>query len=257
MTAAAPLAGRVALVTGSSRGIGRAIAVTLASKGADVLVNYRRRPEEAGRTVAAIERLGRRAVAVQANMARPGDISNMFAVLERELGGLDFLVCNAGGGMQSTLLDATPKAWDLAMNVNARGYLLCAQAAFPLMKRRGGGRILALTAVEGIERVFPSYGTVAASKAAANALTVYLAAELGPHGIAVNAVSPGFVDTEALGHYDYGQEALGKARRLTPSGRVTTPEDAAALVAFLCQDDAGQVSGQIIQVDGGFCRVLP
>ena len=128
-----PFAGKVALVTGSSRGIGRAIALRLARDGADVVVNFRKRDDEAHATAAAIEELGVRALPIQANMADPADIERLFATLTDQLGRLDFLVCNAAAGMQGTMLEATVKAWDLAMNVNARSYLLCAQAGFPLL----------------------------------------------------------------------------------------------------------------------------
>jgi enoyl-[acyl-carrier protein] reductase III len=251
-----PFAGRVALVTGSSRGIGRAIALRLARDGADVVVNYRRREEEARETACLVERLGVRALAVQANMADAADIERLFATLRDRFGALDFLVCNAAAGLQGTMLEATVKAWDLAMNVNARSYLLCAQAAFPLLSGRAGARILAITARIATERAFPFYGTVAASKAAVNTITAYLAVELAPHGITVNAISPGLVDTEALAYFRRGGEFLDRARCATPSGRTTTVDDVADVAAFLCSDAARQVNGQVIEVDGGYTRVF-
>lgn len=244
-------AGRVALVTGSSRGIGRAIALRLARDGADVVVNYRQRAVEAEQVVAEIRSLGRRSIAVGANMALPEDITRLFAAT-RELGGLDFLVCNAAAGVQSTLADATVKAWDLAMNVNARAYLLCAQAAFPMMKARGGGRIVSLTALTAVEKAFPFYGTVAASKAAIGALTTYLAVEFGPHGISVNSISPGMVDTEALHYFRQGGALIEGARRRTPTGGPATADDVAHLCGFLCSDEARQINGQSIKIDGGY-----
>jgi enoyl-[acyl-carrier protein] reductase III len=248
--------GRVALVTGSSRGIGREIALRLAREGADVVVNFRKRDEAARETVAAIEREGSRAVLVQANMADPADIERLFATIRSEFGALDFLVCNAASGMQSTMLDATVKAWDLAMNVNARSYLLCAQAAFPLLSARGGGRIIAVTARIATERAFPFYGTVAASKAAINTITAYLAVELAPYGISVNAISPGLVNTEALAYFRRGSEFLERARTLTPTCRTTTAADVADVAAFLCSDAARQVNGQVLEVDGGYTRLF-
>jgi enoyl-[acyl-carrier protein] reductase III len=251
-----PFAGKVALVTGSSRGIGRAIALRLAQGGADVVVNYRKRDEEARATAAAIEDLGSRAVLVQANMAEPADIDRLFATVRDELGVLDFLVCNAAAGMQGTMLEATVKAWDLAMNVNARSYLLCAQAAFPLLTARGAGRVIAVTARIATERAFPYYGTVAASKAAINTITAYLAVELAPHGISVNAISPGLVDTEALAYFRRGSDFLERARTLTPTCRTTTALDVAEMAAFLCSDAARQVNGQVLEVDGGYARLF-
>src|SRR5205085_11507159 len=147
-------------------------------------------------------------------------------------------------GMQGTLRETTLKAWDLAMNVNARSLLLCAQAAFPLMQVAGGGRILATTARIAVERAFPHYGSVAAAKAALQALVIYLSVEYAPYGISVNAVSPGVVDTEALSYFREGREILERARAGTPTGRTTTPGDVAELVAFLCSDGARQLTGQ-------------
>jgi enoyl-[acyl-carrier protein] reductase III len=251
-----PFAGKVALVTGSSRGIGREIALRLARDGADVVVNFRKRDEEARATACAIEALGVRGLPVQANMADPSEIERLFATVRDEFGALDFLVCNAASGMQSTMLEATVKAWDLAMNVNARSYLLCAQAAFPLLSARGGGRIIAVTARIATERAFPYYGTVAASKAAINTLTAYLAVELAPYGISVNAISPGLVDTDALAYFRRGSEFFERARTLTPTCRATTREDIADVAAFLCSDGARQVNGQVLEVDGGYTRLF-
>lgn len=251
-----PFAGKVALVTGSSRGIGREIALRLARDGADVVINFRRRDEEARAALAAVEELGARGLLVQANMAEPAEIDRLFATIRDELGALDFLVCNAAAGMQGTMLEATVKAWDLAMNVNARSYLLCAQAAFPLLSARGGGRIIAVTARIATERAFPYYGTVAASKAAINTITAYLAVELAPYGVSVNAISPGLVDTDALAYFRRGSEFLERARTLTPTCRSTTPSDVADLAAFLCSDAARQINGQVLEVDGGYTRLF-
>ena len=251
-----PFAEKVALVTGSSRGIGRAIAVRLAQAGADVIVNYRVREEEARATAAAVERAGAKAFLVQANMADPADIDRLFAAVREGPGALDFLVCNAAAGHQGTMLEASLKSWDLAMNVNARSYLLCAQAAFPLLKERGHGRIIAVTAKIATERAFPFYGTVAASKAAINTLTAYLAVEFGPHGISVNAISPGLVDTEALAYFREGPALMERARTSTPSGRPTGVTDVAELAAFLCSEAAGQINGQVLEIDGGYTKVF-
>jgi enoyl-[acyl-carrier protein] reductase III len=251
-----PFLGRVALVTGSSRGIGRAIALRLAREGADVIVNYRKRDAEAQETVAAIEELGARGLAVRANIAEPAEIERLFVTVGEKFGVLDFLVCNAAAGIQGTMLESTVKAWDLAMNVNARSYLLCAQAAFPMLTTRGGGRIIAITARIATERAFPYYGTVAASKAAINTITAYLAVELAPHGITVNAISPGLVDTEALAYFRRGSELLERARALTPTCRATTAGDIAEMAAFLCSDAARQLNGQVLEVDGGYTRLF-
>jgi len=250
------LEGKIALVTGGSRGIGRAIAILLAARGAKVLVNYRQREGEAAQTVAAIRAAGGEAIAAQANLALLDEIAALFDTVDRELGGLDILVCNAATGIQSGLAEVSSKAWDLTMNVNARGYLFCAQAAFPRMRSRGGGRIIASTARIATERALPAYGVVAASKAAINTLTAYLAVEFGPANICVNAVSPGVVDTEALRYYAAGPGLLARARELTPTGRATSPEDVAGVVAFLCTDAASQINGQVLEIDGGYRRLF-
>ncbi|HET7699876.1 MAG TPA: SDR family oxidoreductase [Candidatus Limnocylindria bacterium] len=246
----------MALVTGSSRGIGRAVALRLAASGADIVVNYRVREAEARATADAIKAAGSNAYLVQANMADPADIERLFVSVADGPGMLDFLVCNAAAGIQGTMVEATVKSWDLAMNVNARSYLLCAQAAFPFLKARGGGRILAITAKIATDRAFPFYGTVAASKAAINTLTAYLAVEFGPHRISVNAISPGLVDTEALAYFRLGSTLLERAREVTPTGRPTGVEDIAALAEFLCSEAAGQVNGQIIEIDGGYTKLF-
>jgi enoyl-[acyl-carrier protein] reductase III len=254
---AARLAGKVALVTGGSRGIGRAIALGLAREGATVVVNFRQRADDAARTVGEIEGAGGCATVLQANVAIPDEISRMFDAVGERFGGLDALVCNAAAGLPGPLLQTTAAAWDLAMNVNARALLLCAQRAVPLMQARGAGRIVSLTARLAVERYFDDYGPIAPSKAAIEALTSYLAVELGTRHIAVNAVSPGFVATEALARFSRGPEALRSAAQRTPSGRTTTPEDVAHLVAFLCSDAAAQITGQVIELDGGYGKLLP
>jgi enoyl-[acyl-carrier protein] reductase III len=251
------LTGRVALVTGGSRGIGRAIALTLAREGAAVVVNFRDRADAAASTARQIRDEGGCAAVVQANVALPDEITRMFDSVGERFGGLDALICNAAAGVPGPLLQTTAKAWDLAMNVNARALLLCAQRAVPLMRARGAGRIVALTARLAVERYFDDYGPIAPSKAALEALTTYLAVELGPDHITVNALSPGFVATEALDHFSQGPEALRRAAQRTPLGRATTPEDVAQLAAFLCADEAAQITGQVIQIDGGYGRLLP
>ena len=256
MTTERPFAGKVALVTGSSRGIGRAIAERFAREGADVVVNYRMREESARETARAVEAAGARAWVVRANMADPDEIAGLFHAVREGPGGLDFLVCNAAAGHQGTMLETTVKAWELAMNVNARSYLLCAQAAFPLLRERGGGRVLAITAKIATDRAFPYYGSVGASKAAINALTAYLAVEFAPHGITVNAISPGLVDTEALAYFREGSSLLERAKQLTPTRRPTGPADVAELAMFLCSAPAGQINGQILEVDGGYTKLF-
>lgn len=247
---------KIAVVTGGSRGIGRAIALDLAREGADVIVNYRARAEQACAVADEITALGRRALAVQANMAEPADIERLFKTTQEAFGGLDILVCNAATGYIGSIMEQTPKAWDITMNVNVRSVLLCAQAAFPMMRDRGGGRIVVLTSA-GSHRAVPQYAAIGVSKAAVNALTIYLAVEFAPHGIMVNGVSPGPCDTDALRYYPFLVDTLKTAEEVTPAGRKVTPEDVARIVTFLSGDKSEMLTGEIISVDGGLFRLFP
>lgn len=249
-----PLAGKIALVTGSGRGIGRAIALELARLGADIVVNYFRNSQPASRTVADIQTLGRKAWSIKANIGESSQLQRLFDELEKLAGGLDILVCNAASGYNRPVLAQKSKGWDWTMNINARSLLFAAQRAAPLMKARGGGAIVAISS-PGASRVLPDYVVVGASKAALEAVTRYLAVELAGWNIVVNAVSPGLVLTEALKHFDLVQKEshlVEKALSLTPAGRLVTPQDVAGVVAFLCSPQGSMIRGQTILVDGGY-----
>jgi enoyl-[acyl-carrier protein] reductase III len=150
-------------------------------------------------------------------------------------------------------MEQRPKGWEWAMDINARSVLFGAQHAAPRMQARGGGSIVSISS-PGSARVLPEYVVVGASKAALEALTRYLAVELAPMGISVNAVSPGIVETDALRHFDVLQNGnvIPEVVKATPAGRIVTPEDVAGVVAFLCQPEAAMIRGQIITVDGGY-----
>ncbi|NIS83542.1 MAG: enoyl-[acyl-carrier-protein] reductase FabL [Anaerolineales bacterium] len=244
--------GKVVLVTGSGRGIGRAIALRFAEEGADMVVNFFRNRQPAEETAEAIRNLGRKAIVVKANIGDLDGISTLFEAIEEEFGALDILVSNAASGFNRPAMQQKPKGWDWTMNINARALLFCAQKAVPLMEARGGGHIVSITS-PGSFRVLPDYVLVGASKAALEALTRYLAVELAPLGIAVNAVSPGIVQTDALKHFDVLKDGsvIPEAIEATPAGRLVTPEDVAGLVAFLCSDEAAMIRGQVILIDGG------
>ena len=241
------LDGKVALVTGGSRGIGRAIALDLASRGADVVFNYLRNHRAAAETRDEIEALGVHCLRVRAHLGDHDKIVELFDSVGSEFGRLDILVNNAAMGVQRPALELELKHWDWTLNVNARAAWLCAVEASRLM--RDGGHIVNITS-EGSRRVLPFYFSVGVSKAALEAVTRYLAVELAPLDISVNAVSGGYVDTGALDHFPTKDQMLESGRN-TPVGRMVTAEDIARVVAFLCSPDAEMIRGQVIVVDGG------
>lgn len=253
-----PFFHKTALVTGSGRGIGRAIALHLAQLGADVIVNYVRNQAPADEVVTAIQALGRRAAAVRANVSRAEDLDKLFGLVESEFGGLDIFISNAASGFNRPALEQKESGWDHTMNVNARAFLFSVQKAVPLMEKRGGGSIVAITS-PGANRVMPDYVAVGASKAALDALVRYLAVELAEKKITVNAVSPGLVETDALQFFSTlkDPDVIPRAIRNTPAGRLVTPDDVAHVTAFLCSPAAEMIRGQVIVVDGGYTLIVP
>lgn len=246
--------GKVALVTGSGRGIGKAIALRFAREGADVVINYFRNRAPAEATAAEVEALGRRALVVRADVGEPEDIERLVDETAAQLGGLDILVHNAASGYNRPVMQQRVKGWDWTLNINARAALFLAQRAAPHMQARGGGAIVTISSV-GSVRVLPEYVVVGASKAALEAVTRYLAVELAPMKIAVNAVSAGMVQTDALQHFpemrEHFEERFSYTLEHTPAQQVVSPDDVAAAVAFLCSPDAFMIRGQILLVDGG------
>jgi enoyl-[acyl-carrier protein] reductase III len=246
------LSGKVALVTGASRGIGRGIALTLAEAGADVIVHYARKAGMAQGVVDKIASMGRRAIAVKANFAEREKIDAMLDQIEDTFGGCDIFVANAATGGFRPMLETSDKHWDWTMDVNARSILHCVQRLAPYMARQGWGRVVTVTSL-GAARVVPNYSAVGLSKSVVESLTRYLAVELAPKGIIVNAVSPGLVDTDALSNIDIDvQHTLESVRRRNPTRRLVTPQDVGKVAAFLCSDAAEMIVGQTLYVDGGF-----
>jgi enoyl-[acyl-carrier protein] reductase III len=245
------LDGRLALVTGGSRGIGRTIAVDLARRGADVAISYLRNEEAAAEAVGEIEALGRRGVALRGRVDSTERAHALVDGAAEALGGLDLLVSNAASGVIRPALEATEKHWDWTLDTNARALLLLAQRAAPLLQERGGGAVVAISSL-GSMRVIKNYTLVGVSKAALEACVRYLGVELAPLGIRVNAVSGGVVETDALDHFPNGEEMLAAGRDRTPAGRLLVPQDLANAVAFLASPEAAMVVGQTLVVDGGY-----
>lgn len=242
--------GRRVLVTGGSRGIGRAIAIRLAEAGCDVAINYLRNKAPAAETVAAIEALGRRAFLFKGNVANIDSHDALFERLQNELGGLDILISNAASGVIRPAMDLTHRHWTWTMDINAGALLSLAQHAVGLMGEAGGS-IVAVSSL-GAVRAIPNYAAVGASKAALESLVRHLAVELAPRGVRVNAISAGVVDTDALKHFPNREQLLDESARRTPAGRLTEPKDVADAVLFLTSPLAAMMVGQTITVDGGY-----
>jgi enoyl-[acyl-carrier protein] reductase III len=242
------LTGKVALVTGGSRGIGRAIALELATRGADIAFNYFRNHKAAHDTEEAISALGVRCLRVRAHLGDSEAIDGLFEKVSMEYSRLDILVNNAASGVMRPASELEDRHWDWTLDINAKAPWKCAISAAKLMTH--GGTIVNLTS-PGSTSVLPDYFIVGVSKAALEALTRYLALELAPKNIAVNAVSASFIQTEAVTAFPEGSVAYEMAQRPTPAGRVVLPEDVARVVAFLCSEDARMIRGQVLLIDGG------
>jgi enoyl-[acyl-carrier protein] reductase III len=235
-------------VSGGSRGIGRAIALRFARDGAKrVAIGYLRNDRAADETATELEAAGAEPVLVRGNVTSSRVLDEVAA-----LGPLDALVHNAATGVIRAALDTEDKHWDWTVNANARALLQLTRAASPNL--HAGSSIVAISSL-GAQRVLPNYVLVGTSKAALEALVRYLAVELAPRDIRVNAVSGGVVDTGALEHFP-NRERMLEAGAANPAGRLVAAEDIAGAVAFLCSPDAAMIRGQILVVDGGFSLVV-
>jgi NAD(P)-dependent dehydrogenase (short-subunit alcohol dehydrogenase family) len=243
-----PLEGRVALVTGASKGIGKGIALELARCGADVAINYHSDHAGAEATATEIRSIGREALVLKADVGVAGDVAAMFDAAFRQFPRLHILVNNAGVQTWKALLDLEEAEWDRVIDTNLKGTFLCTQRAARHMKDHGGGAIVNIGS--GCNKLaFPHLVDYTASKGGIEMFTKVACAELGQHGIRVNCVAPGAVEIERT--KDEAGDYAGTWSKLTPMGRVGVPADVARTVAFLVSDAGEFVSGQTIWVDGG------
>ena len=245
------LKGKKVLVTGGSRGIGRAIAVRLAEAGADVAINYLRKVASAEKTADLIRQQGSEAMIIRGNVANESHLQNMFDEIKEGFGHLDILVSNAASGVLKPALELTLHHWHWTMDINAGTLIPLTQHFTRIMPKGGPGTIVAVSSLGAI-RAIPNYTAVGASKAALESVIRHLAAELAKCNIHINAVSAGIVETDALRHFPNREELIHKSLEKTPAGKLTTPKDVGDVVLFLCSPLSSMIHGQTIIVDGGY-----
>jgi 3-oxoacyl-[acyl-carrier protein] reductase len=242
------LEGKRAIVTGGSLGIGRAISLDLAANGADVAFTYRRHGEEAQQVAQKIQEMGRKALALQADVASFNDAQEIVKKMVEGFGGLDILVNNAGMNWDGVIWKMTEEQWDRVIEVNLKGFFNYIRAVAPLFKEQGSGKIVNITSINGLRGKF-GQTNYSASKAGTIGLTKALAREMGRYNVNVNAVAPGLIETEMV------KEAPESVKEMALSeivlGRLGQPEEVAWVVTFLCSNKARHITGQVIQVDGG------
>ncbi len=244
------LRGKRALVTGSSRGIGRAIALSLADFKVDVAINYLRNRARAEETAHEIESRGVRSLVLKGNVANPEHVERIFKAIDESWGGLEIVVSNAASGVLRPARELTLHHFDWAMHINAAALLPISQQFLQLGSK--GERVMVAVSSLGALRAIPNYTAVGASKAALESMVRHLAAEFAPEGVRINAVSAGTVDTDALLHFPNREDLLANARARTPAGRLVDPQDVANVVVFLCTEFASMIHGQTVIVDGGY-----
>jgi 3-oxoacyl-[acyl-carrier protein] reductase len=246
---------KVAVVTGSSRGIGRGVALALARDGCAVTVNYRKRRDKADEVVNSIRQMGGKAIAVKCDVSKREEVEAMFKATIDAFGKVDILVNNAGVGVYASLLETTDEIWDKHMEVNLRGVFLCTQIAARHMVERNYGKIVNISSNSGFGIAMPGDNSYAVSKAGVICLTKSAAFDLGKHNINVNCVAPGAIETDGLreeARSDEEYEKVLEGRRNASSLGITgTPEDIANAVLFFASDESRFITGKILLVDGG------
>jgi len=246
--------GKVAVVTGASRGIGRAVALALGKEGCTVVVNYSRDRDRAYEVVEAIKKMGSNAKAVKCDVSNRAEVEEMFSTTMSEFGKVDILVNNAGIIVPASFLDTTDEIWDSTLAVDLKGVFLCTQVAARYMVPRKYGKIVNISSNSGFGIACWGETSYAAAKAGVIQLTKSAAFELGQYGINVNSVAPGAVDTDMLrgdmSESDYA-ELVESRKKLASIGRVGKPEDIAKAVTFFASDDAAFITGKTLLVDGG------
>lgn len=246
------LKGKKALVTGGSRGIGRGIALALATQGADVAINYHSKKDEAEKVVEEIKKMGREAFSIQADVSKSADVAKMFGEVKTKWGRLDILVNNAGIVAFANFESITEEEWDKILDVNLKGQFLCSREAIKLMDK--GAKIINIASIAsgGVGIGFSRIAHYTASKGGVVALTENMAIDLASKGINVNAIAPGVIETDMtkgmLGDEKVKQGLLMRV----PKGRVGKPEDIGAAAAFLASDEADYITGTVLYVDGGW-----
>lgn len=241
------LQGKVAIVTGASRGIGRATALALAEEGASVVINYARSSQAADEVVAQVNNAGEQAIALQADVSKADEIDLLVANTLEKLGRIDVLVNNAGIARDTLLLRMKPEDWQAVIDLNLTGVFLCTRAVAKTMLRQRSGRIINITSVVG-QMGNPGQANYSASKAGVIGFTKTAAKEMASRGITVNAVAPGFIATDMTESLTKTDEIL----KYIPLGRLGQPEDIAGMVRFLAADPAAAyITGQVFNVDGG------
>lgn len=242
------LENKIALITGGSRGIGRAIALELARSGVNIGISYVSNEDKANEVVEAIKEHGVKAIAVKGNVSLEEDVSNMVKTIEKELGAIDILVNNAGVTKDNLLIRMKTQEWDEVMDVNLKGTFLCTKAVSRSMMKKRYGKIINITSVVGIMGN-AGQGNYSASKAGVIGFTKSMAKELSSRGIRVNAIAPGFIETDMTDVLK--DEIKDEMLKAIPLNTLGNPKDIANLVVFLASDRSDYITGQVINVDGG------